>query len=131
MKVKGFNLNILIWLGILMLFFSQVSCTGSERPGGSESAEPAADAAVASTSYDDLVLLFGEWREFIKAKMSEDGVPDYTPAAIAEQRKGLEQMQRKLAAINPRGWPIPQQSDYLIVKAEMNGLEFDHRVIRP
>ena len=31
----------------------------------------------------------------------------------------------------PDGWPIPQQVDYHIVRAEMNGLDFDHRVLKP
>src|SRR5581483_12006379 len=30
-----------------------------------------------------------------------------------------------------RDWPIPQQVDARIVAAEMNGLDFDHRVLRP
>ena len=29
------------------------------------------------------------------------------------------------------GWPIPQQVDYYIVRAEMSGLDFDHRVLKP
>ena len=37
----------------------------------------------------------------------------------------------RLAAIDPSGWPIPQQVDYHVVRAEMNGLDFDHRVLRP
>jgi hypothetical protein len=28
-------------------------------------------------------------------------------------------------------WTVPQKSDYLLVRAEANGLEFNHRVIRP
>src|SRR5262249_58745050 len=28
-------------------------------------------------------------------------------------------------------WPIPQQVDWHIVRAEMNGLDFDHRVLKP
>jgi hypothetical protein len=89
-----------------------------------------ATVAVSSTSYDDLVQLFKDWREFVKPKMT-DGVPDYSPAAMKEQHDGLAKMRQRLAAIDPGAWPIPQRSDYLIVKAEMNGLEFNHRVIRP
>jgi hypothetical protein len=80
--------------------------------------------------YDGLVALFGEWRAFQKPKIT-DGVPDYTAAAMAQQRQGLAQFKARLAAIDPKPWPIAQQVDYHIVRAEMNGLDFDHRVLRP
>ena len=43
----------------------------------------------------------------------------------------MKAFQSRLAAIDPSSWPIPQQVDYHIVRAEMNGLDFDHRVLRP
>jgi len=50
---------------------------------------------------------------------------------MATQHKALAGYQSRLAAIDPSGWPIPQQADYHVVRAEMNGLDFDHRVRRP
>ncbi len=81
-------------------------------------------------SYDDLVALFTEWREFQRPRF-EKGVPDYTPAAMKEQWEKLPEMQARLAAFDVDGWPVGQQVDYHLVRAEMNGLEFDHRVLRP
>src|SRR5262249_41118098 len=43
----------------------------------------------------------------------------------------LSAYRRRLAAMDPSRWPIPQQVDCHIVRAEMNGLDFDHRVLRP
>ncbi len=83
-----------------------------------------------STRYEDLTALFQEWRALQRPKLVE-GVPDYGPAAIVEQQKGLAGMQARLAAIDPSGWPVPQQVDHEIVRAEMNGLDFDHRVMKP
>src|SRR5437899_898995 len=83
-----------------------------------------------STRYEDLVSLFAEWRSFQKPKLV-DGVPDYTAAAMAAQRRELVNWQRRLAAIDPSGWPISRQVDYHVVRAEMNGLDFDHRVLKP
>jgi hypothetical protein len=80
--------------------------------------------------YDDLVALFGEWREF-QAPRRLSGVPDYTPAATAAQQRALASYRQRLEAIDPRSWPVPQQVDWHIVRAEMNGLDFDHRVLRP
>jgi len=83
-----------------------------------------------STNYEDLVSLFKDWREFQKPKVA-NGVPDYTAAAMKEQRSGLEKFRDRLSAIDCSAWPISQQVDYHIVRAEMNGLDFDHRVLRP
>ncbi len=50
---------------------------------------------------------------------------------MSTQHHDLASYQGRLAAIDPSGWPIPQQVDYYVVRAEMNGLDFDHRVLRP
>jgi hypothetical protein len=86
--------------------------------------------ATGGDSYEDLVLLFKEWREFVKPRVV-DGVPDYSPAAMKAQKEGLPAFQKRLAAIDSSRWPVAQQVDYHIVRAEMNGLDFDHRVLRP
>lgn len=83
-----------------------------------------------TTSYDDLVALFQQWRAFQPPNVT-DGVADYTAVAMAAQKRELATYQQRLAAIDPRRWPIVQQVDYHLVRAEMNGLEFDHRVLRP
>jgi hypothetical protein len=83
-----------------------------------------------STRYEDLVSLFSEWRSFQRPKLV-DGVPDYTAAAMAAQQRELVNWQRRLAAIDPSGWPVSRQVDYHVVRAEMNGLDFDHRVLKP
>src|SRR4026207_603734 len=52
------------------------------------------------------------------------------PPGRAQQRE-LVEWQRRLAAFDTTGWSIPQQVDYHVVRAELNGLDFDHRVLRP
>jgi Bacterial protein of unknown function (DUF885) len=86
--------------------------------------------AAQPAAYQDLVALFNDWRAFQRPKVV-DGVPDYTAAAMAAQHRELPGYQRRLAAIEPNGWPVPQQVDWHIIRAEMNGLDFDHRVIKP
>jgi len=81
-------------------------------------------------TYEDLVALFHEWREFQKPEVV-DAVPDYTAAAMKRQREGLRVFRDRLEAIDPSSWPVSKQVDYHIVRAEMNGLDFDHRVLRP
>ena len=96
-------------------------------PGGAPSEEA---ATATSTSYDDIVALFEEWREFERPKMV-DGVPGYASGAMAAQHRELAGYQQRLAAIDPSGWPVSQQVDHHLVRAEMNGLDFDHRVRKP
>ena len=83
-----------------------------------------------STSYDDLVGLFSDWRAFEKPSLLA-GVSDYTARAMAAQHRELATYKRRLAAIDPSGWTVARQVDYHLVRAEMNGLDFDHRVRRP
>ena len=90
----------------------------------------AAMAMAASPADTDLVSLFREWRAFQKPPR-RDGVPDYTAAAMTAQQRALASWPRRLAAMDASRWPIAQQVDLHLVRAEMNGLDFDHRVLRP
>jgi len=87
-------------------------------------------AAAGGSSYDDLARLFREWRDFVRPQVVA-GVPDYSSAAMKAQWQELPSYQKRLAAIDCSRWPVAQQTDYHLVRAEMNGLEFDHRVLRP
>lgn len=104
--------------------------TRPEPPPAVEGAGTPDAAAPRSTKYDDLVALFTEWRTFQRPSLVE-GVPDYSANAMAAQHKGLGAFQARLNAIDPASWPVPQQVDYYVVRAEMHGLDFDQRVLRP
>jgi uncharacterized protein DUF885 len=77
-----------------------------------------------------LAALFRKWRSF-QAAPQHDGVPDYSASAMSAQHRALAGYQRQLAGMDPGRWPLPDQVDYHVVRAEMNGLDFDHRVLRP
>lgn len=81
------------------------------------------------TSYDQLVELFKTWREFQKPILKE-GVPDYSVSAMKQQHEELKAWQQKLLNFDTTDWPINNQVDWYIIYAEMNGLDFDHRVLR-
>lgn len=57
--------------------------------------------------------------------------PDYSAAALAAREARVAELQRRLAAIDPSGWPVPAQVDYHVVRSQLNQLAFDHRVSRP
>jgi uncharacterized protein (DUF885 family) len=83
-----------------------------------------------SAKYADLVALFHDWRTFEQPKIV-DGAPDYSVAAMKTQQTDLADYQHRLADMDTTGWTTPQQVDYNIVRAEMNGLDFSQRVLRP
>jgi hypothetical protein len=90
----------------------------------------AGQASGPAGGFDELVRLFEEWRGF-QQPVFRQGVPDYTSPAMEEQHRELGEYQQRLAAIDTSGWPVEWQIDALLVGAEMNGLDFDHRVLRP
>ena len=92
--------------------------------------EPPPPAATEPGTHADLVALFEEWREFERPEF-RDGVPDYTAEAMARQHAELPAWRARLDALAPESWPVPEQVDWHLLRAEMNGLDFDHRVRRP
>ena len=92
---------------------------------------PAAPNAVSPQGgYEGLLELFRQFRSFQRPEI-EAGVPDYSATAMGEQFRQLREFQRRLAAIDSSDWPIHEQVDYHLVRAEMNGMEFQHRVLAP
>lgn len=87
-------------------------------------------AAVVSEPDAKLLKLFEDWRSFERPAVSRS-VPDYGAAAMARKAQGLQAMRQRLAAIDTRGWPAKQLSDYKLIQAEMNGLDFDLRILKP
>jgi uncharacterized protein (DUF885 family) len=90
----------------------------------------ASSFAQQTSTYPGLVRLFTEWRTFEHPAI-HDGVPDYSPKAMAAQAAELPTWQKRLAAIDTNGWSIQQLNDLKLVKAEMNGLDFNLRVLKP
>ncbi len=84
----------------------------------------------AGSTHQELVAFFQAWRELQKPVFRE-GIPDYTREAMARQHRELTAWQRSLDAFDTTGWSVAEQIDWHLVRAEMNGLDFDHRVLKP
>jgi hypothetical protein len=80
--------------------------------------------------YDELLQLFEDWREFESPPLL-NGAPDYTAEQFASRYEGFLALRNRLYRIDPGDWPVPQQVDWHIVRAEMNGYDFNHRVLQP
>lgn len=82
------------------------------------------------TDYQELVRLFEEWRVFETPPL-RDGAPDYTGDRMARAHDKWRDYQNRLHAIDASSWPVEQQIDWQIVRAELNGFDFNCRVLKP
>ena len=96
------------------------------QAAGPESADPAA----VDQGHAALVQLFHDWRAFEQPPL-KDGAPDYTAARFAAAHEELKTYQARLEAIDTKDWPADKQVDWEIIRAEMNGFDFNHRVLQP
>ena len=81
-------------------------------------------------SYTDLEKLYTDWRDFEKPPL-RFGAPDYTEESFESRWPTFQNLQAQLLSIDTSGWPIHQQVDWMIVWAEMNGYDFNNRVLKP
>ena len=108
-----------IWLRVVPLLAAVIlvgACADADEP--------------APNSYDALAQLFEDWREFERPPMRE-GAPDYTAERFAAAYDEFATYRQRLNAIDHSAWPVAQQVDWHIVRAEMNGFDFNHRVLKP
>ena len=86
--------------------------------------------APAARAFDDLVRLAEEVRDF-REPVVTDGVPDYSPAAVARWQKGLAALRTRHLAFNSSAWPIADRVDHALVGTQLAAFDFDLRVSRP
>lgn len=84
----------------------------------------------AADNHEDLVTLFKEWRAFEKPPM-RDGAPDYTAETFIKRFEEFKQYRERLDNIDYSSWPVEQKADWFVVHAEMNGFDFNHRILKP
>lgn len=130
-------------VNVLAEFFSRMT-TGESGPcrfravltlvvaGCLFSGSACADQAVndEAPGYQRLVDLFGEWREFEQPPL-ENGAPVYTEARMQTVREGIAHFRKRLRAIDTADWPVERQVDWHLLRAEINGLDFHERVLKP
>lgn len=94
------------------------------------SAEARTSAPRPAGSYQDLLEVHAELQAF-KPFSPVDGVTDFSPQVIAERRAVIGDLQGRLERMPASGWTVPQQVDYLAVRAQLDEQEFILRVTRP
>jgi hypothetical protein len=83
-----------------------------------------------SANHQDLVALFKEWRSFEKPPLL-NGAPDYTAKTFEKRLPDFKKLHAKLLSIDTAGWTIEHKADWHIIWAEMNGFDFNHRILKP
>lgn len=83
-----------------------------------------------SAQYSDLLALFKNWRSFETPPLLDEA-PDYTAATFQKRQPEFKKLQAQLLAMDTSNWTIPQRVDWTILWAEMNGYDFNQRVLQP
>ncbi len=87
-------------------------------------------SAQADMGWDDLVALDAELSELRRPHL-QDGVPQFGGDAMTARAEAIGDVQGRIRAMDPSNWSVAGKVDYLLVWAKANGMEFEHRVIRP
>ena len=113
-----------------LLAIALFPCGAYAQSAGAGVTSPVAVRRTAARTYPALVALFTEWRTF-EEPPRVGGVPDYSTATNVRRFAGLQAMQSRLGAIDTTGWSIPEQVDLHLVRAEMNGMQYNLTVLKP
>ena len=107
-----------LFLALAALFPADVAAQGGPRPSGP------------SITYPQLAALFRDWRAFEDPPKLQ-GAPDYTAATSARRLTELSTWQEQLRLIDTTGWSVSEQIDWHLVRAEMNGMQYNLSVLQP
>lgn len=83
-----------------------------------------------SNKYQDLLQLYQNWRNFETPPLRDDA-PDYTEATFQKRQPEFKKLQAQLLAMDTSNWSISQRVDWHILWAEMNGYDFNQRILQP
>ena len=109
------NLKVLI-LGLLLanIFMASLKAKQNNQP----------------ENYQQLEDLFARWRDFENPPLT-NGAPDYTSRMFDQRQNKFISLRKELESINTINWSIHYQVDWDVVTAEMNGYDFNMRVLKP
>ena len=77
-----------------------------------------------------LETLFNDWREFENPPLL-NGAPDYTSKAFNNRMPEFRELRDRLNEIDKSTLDTQSKVDWTLIWAEMNGFEFNYRVLKP
>jgi hypothetical protein len=111
-----------------LLFFLFISCQADKKEKATETQVKSENFT--SNDYLDLVALFKKWRTFEKPPLL-NGAPDYMVETFKKRWPIFKELQAGLNSIDTTNWLVENKVDWMIVWAEMNGYDFNHRILKP
>ena len=118
--------QVKFYLLLYILIYLSVGCNNQQQ----KKVETQDTKKLILNKYDDLVTLFKEWRTFETPPL-KDGAPDYTKATFEKRWPEFKTLQNKLNSIDTTNWTVEHKVDWYVVWAEMNGYDFNHRILQP
>ena len=91
-------------------------------------AVPAVSQTAASPQ-DALIQIFQAAQDLRQPEIVE-GIPDFSAAAVERQKAGLAELRSRFDGLDPAGWAMSDQVDYLIVRSELDMLDYGLHVYR-
>jgi uncharacterized protein (DUF885 family) len=81
-------------------------------------------------NWDRLLKLHQDFLVLRDAGMN-DGTHEFSPQVVKARAAKLAELQARLRALSPSAWPRDQKVDWILVRTELNDLEFRYRAVRP
>ncbi|MEE8584848.1 MAG: DUF885 family protein, partial [Acidobacteriota bacterium] len=88
------------------------------------------ETLAATGSFEDVLAIWKEAQELRRVPVL-GGVPEYAPQMTSARKAALQGLRQRLKAIDPGDWSVPNRVDYLLVRARLDEMDFEHRVTRP
>jgi hypothetical protein len=83
-----------------------------------------------SSNFSQLETLFTQWRAFEVAPL-HNLAPDYRQVTFEKRHAKWLQFKTQLLTFDQSDWNVAQQIDWFVMLAEINGYEFNHKVLKP
>ena len=83
-----------------------------------------------TSSNSELEIFFNKWREFESPPLNNNA-PDYTKSQFKKRQRSYKKLKKELMAFDTSGWKISWRADWQLIEAEMNGYDFNRRVLKP
>ena len=74
--------------------------------------------------------LYARWRTF-EAPPAFKGAPDYRQVTFDARMTDFALLRQELVEMDTTGWEVSHRIDWMVVWAEMNGFDFNYRVLKP
>nr|WP_297348058.1 hypothetical protein [uncultured Glaciecola sp.] len=86
--------------------------------------------AKSSSDFSQLETLFTQWRAFEVAPLHKLA-PDYREETFIKRHTKWASFKTQLLAFDKSQWTVVQQVDWFVMLAELNGYEFNEKILKP